>query len=395
MKMNGHATDQLVGSDRPTPVAEAVAVRVMPSDKESGEAALLNMPPLETNWKDDAALNEAACQAAAVSNDDAALSKAPPPADPAVEESMRFVDFVLTHAHEKYRLPLEQLYHQWQDLNEEHFAGDLKVPHLTIASGPPQALGFFKSLTDWGGRTQITIDARVVAARRRFVKNPWPAPGTRLFLGDLLLHEMVHQFLAEVEHYADEENAKHDAAFANVCNRIGGKMGLPKVYTKRRGSKDDGKPLANSWPFNVRPGGYYLGDVNPPRQGRPERTPGLRGVAGAMSFLRYLLDAGQSDKLAAIVRREAGLPHERTCTAKAAAEKGEFSSLSPGWLTWNNGCVRQLLDAIRKRRMFDLMPLLADALEAAGCRDELLLIHCRLPVRHTPDCWVVKGLTAV
>ena len=54
-------------------------------------------------------------------------------------------------------------------------------------------------------------------------------------MGDLLLHEMVHQFLAEVEHYSDKENAKHDAAFADVCNRIGRKMGLPRVYTKRRG----------------------------------------------------------------------------------------------------------------------------------------------------------------
>ena len=266
------------------------------------------------------------------------------------------------------------------------------MPHLTIACGPPQALAFFKSLTDWGGRTQITIDARVVGGRRRFVKNGWPAAGTGLFMGDLLLHEMVHQFLAEVEHFADEENAKHDAAFADVCNRIGGKMGLHRVYSKRRGSKDDGKPLANSWPFNVRPSRYYLGDVDPPRQGRPERPPELRGVAGALNFFRYLLDAGQSDKLAAIVRREAVLIHERTCTAKTAAEKGEVSFLNPDWLTWNNGCVPQLLDAIRKRRMFDLMPLLADALEAAGCGDELLLTHCRLPVRHTRDCWVVKAL---
>ncbi len=42
--------------------------------------------------------------------------------------------------------------------------------------------------------------------------------------------------------------------------------------------------------------------------------------------------------------------------------------------------------------MFDLMPLLADMLEAAGCGDELLLGHCRLPVKHTRDCWVVNSL---
>ena len=118
----------------------------------------------------------------------------------------------------------------------------------------------------------------------------------------------------------------------------------------------------------------------------------MRGVTGALSFFRYLLDSGQGDKLAVIVRREAGLTHERPCAAKPASEKGEVGRLNPAWLTWNDGCVRQLVYAIRKRAMFDLMPLLADAPEAAGCGDELLLTHCRLPVRHTRDCWVVKAL---
>ena len=196
MKMNGHATDQLVGSDRPTPVAEAVAVRVMPSDKESGEAALLNMPPLETNWKDDAALNEAACQAAAVSNDDAALSKAPPPADPAVEESMRFVDFVLTHAHEKYRLPLEQLYHQWQDLNEEHFAGDLKVPHLTIASGPP--LLATSAISRSTGRRAAACGASSSRGRARRSKAASIAADAPAATNQAIRHDMPGRTSAEI-----------------------------------------------------------------------------------------------------------------------------------------------------------------------------------------------------
>src|SRR5437016_2591461 len=98
----------------------------------------------------------------------AALSKAPPQGDPLNDERMRFVDFVMNEAAERYRFLLGELYLAWQGFNERFFKERLQPPHLTIASGPPRALGIFKSFTDYGGRTQITIDARVVLARRGF-----------------------------------------------------------------------------------------------------------------------------------------------------------------------------------------------------------------------------------
>jgi hypothetical protein len=49
------------------------------------------------------------------------------------------------------------------------------------------------------------------------------------------------------------------------------------------------------------------------------------------------------------------------------------------WLTWNNGTVRQLARRIRETRETVLMPVLADALEEAGCTDTDLLAHCRQP----------------
>jgi len=318
--------------------------------------------------------------------------KAPPSIDPAAEEVDRHLEFVLNDADELYRGPLRDLYHTWQDLNELHFNQRLKVPHLTIAAGPPQALGFFKSLTDYGGRTQITIDARILTASRKFVLTPWPAEGNRLFVYDILLHEMIHQYLAEIEHYDDRENRKHGEGFTDVCNRIGRVMGVPRVYTRRRRAQDRGKPLANSWPINVRPAEYYRGDVLPPRTPRSDKTPELRGIAGALRLLRYFVDGGETDKLFAIVRREADRMHEPVCTASPSEEKGLVSHFNPAWLTWNDRCIGHLLHAICKRRMMDLMPLLADALEAAGCGDELLLAHCRAPVRHTGRCWVLNAL---
>ncbi|AMV25096.1 hypothetical protein VT84_11920 [Gemmata sp. SH-PL17] len=35
------------------------------------------------------------------------------------------------------------------------------------------------------------------------------------------------------------------------------------------------------------------------------------------------------------------------------------------------------------------MPILADALQDAGCADEALLAHCREPGAHVRGCWVV------
>ncbi len=361
---------------------------------ESEPGALCKVSPPENTSLPPAAENPPdAVKALPPGSQEAALCKAPPPpVDAATIEVMRFTDFALLDAHERYREPLRELYHQWEDDNQQFYRGQLQLPHITIAPTPSQTLVCFRSLTDWGGRSQITIDARVLDATRQFVHEPWPAEGTRRFAKDLLRHGMVHQGVAEIEHFPDQENIKHGEAYTAICNPIGEALGLPKVVTRHRGPEDAGKPKANAWPFNVQPEGYYLGHVDPPGRGPRRRPPEPRGLAGAFSYFHYLLKAGQTDKLAAIVQREAARTTQPACPAKPAAEKGNVSHLNPSWLTWNNGCVRQLLHAIGKRKMFDLMPLLADMLEAAGCGDELLLGHCRLPVKHTRDCWVVNSL---
>lgn len=59
------------------------------------------------------------------------------------------------------------------------------------------------------------------------------------------------------------------------------------------------------------------------------------------------------------------------------------------WFAWNAGTVAKLARAIRDDRRFDLMPILADALEEAGCTDADILGHCRGPGPHVRGCWVV------
>jgi hypothetical protein len=40
-------------------------------------------------------------------------------------------------------------------------------------------------------------------------------------------------------------------------------------------------------------------------------------------------------------------------------------------------------------REFGAMPILADALQDAGCNNDAILNHCREPGEHVRGCWVV------
>jgi hypothetical protein len=60
-----------------------------------------------------------------------------------------------------------------------------------------------------------------------------------------------------------------------------------------------------------------------------------------------------------------------------------------GWLSWNDGAVVKLDEAIYTERALDRLPILADALEDAGCTDATILRHCRQPGEHVHGCWVV------
>jgi hypothetical protein len=64
----------------------------------------------------------------------------------------------------------------------------------------------------------------------------------------------------------------------------------------------------------------------------------------------------------------------------------------PSWLTWQGGTVAAVARAIDTGGRWDELPVLADALEAAGCEDPEVLGHCRQPVGHGRGCWVVALL---
>jgi hypothetical protein len=64
----------------------------------------------------------------------------------------------------------------------------------------------------------------------------------------------------------------------------------------------------------------------------------------------------------------------------------------PHWLAWNDATVAKLARVIYDERAFDHLPILADALEEAGCTNADLLNHCRQAGEHVRGCWVVDLL---
>jgi hypothetical protein len=69
------------------------------------------------------------------------------------------------------------------------------------------------------------------------------------------------------------------------------------------------------------------------------------------------------------------------------------ASLAPAWLAWEGGTVVKVAQAIYDERAFARRPVLADALEEAGCDNDELLRHCRQPGEHVRGCWVIDLLT--
>ena len=56
---------------------------------------------------------------------------------------------------------------------------------------------------------------------------------------------------------------------------------------------------------------------------------------------------------------------------------------------WLTSTVKTLATQMYEARDFGAMPILADALQDAGCDDEDVLAHCRGPGPHVRGCWVV------
>jgi hypothetical protein len=86
---------------------------------------------------------------------------------------------------------------------------------------------------------------------------------------------------------------------------------------------------------------------------------------------------------------------ERECTAQAALLRciagNPFRPV--GFLSeWRTEAAVGIANGIYAERAFDRLPVLADALEEAGCDHPDVLRHCRESGEHARGCWVVDGV---
>jgi hypothetical protein len=130
----------------------------------------------------------------------------------------------------------------------------------------------------------------------------------------------------------------------------------------------------------------------------------LAALPGAYEYFLYLLVTGRAERLRLILERQVDAERETRSPALASAERAPLTSdgrhfpipeFDKVWMQWNWGCVPQMATFIGQRRAFDGMPILADALQDAGCENQLILDHCRMATEHTSNCCVLKALTQV
>lgn len=66
--------------------------------------------------------------------------------------------------------------------------------------------------------------------------------------------------------------------------------------------------------------------------------------------------------------------------------------IEPEWLAWNEGVVGKIARNIAETSRWEECPILADALEEAGCTCRPVLDHFRRPTPHTDRCSVLELL---
>ena len=331
-----------------------------------------------------------------------------------IEERQAHARYASTYSKETYRTRLAELYRAWWDSNNDFFGGHLLEPHLALGRTAPRCLGHCMPCTDYGAKVQISLNAGLTfGTNSDLVIHAWPpAEGTGRFIQDLLLRFTVQHYVLEVLEEEERGYRGFGPQFVIQANRIGATLGLGPVVVRRRAS-DDQQPIASGWPHCVRPASYYGDDVTEAalelargsleRARRSPTTPSQ----GLLELLLFLLNNGRTDEAQRLLVRHlewVRLSLESRWLPRRQVEAGlqdvDGSKLgevtfSTDWLLWNGGTVRKIAQSINQFKSFGDLPILADALEEAGCNDGRILRHLRERMEHSQRCWVLRLLLAL
>lgn len=164
----------------------------------------------------------------------------------------------------------QELYLKWHEYKRTYFDDAPMVqPIIEIDSvSTLKTMGEYAIKTGSGLTGKITIKESIVSGRYLHLNlgaDP-TGEGHKRFVLDILLHEMVHQFIHEILGKSEPSYSGHGPVFKEQCNRIGDIIGLPLVRDCKRRGRYAELPSCAHWPHNVRPIDYYKAVYQPKEQ---------------------------------------------------------------------------------------------------------------------------------
>jgi hypothetical protein len=123
-----------------------------------------------------------------------------------------------------------------------------------------------------------------------------------------------------------------------------------------------------------------LGFFNESRRGWPDGAPEKTAADQAPAWeARAAAERAEKAYQAALLRELLGNPFRPV-------------RVESSWLRWLNGPLRKAFLSVYRQGRFEELPVLADALEDAGCVSAELLGHLRAPGEHVRGCWALDLL---
>ncbi|GIW82371.1 MAG: hypothetical protein KatS3mg105_4178 [Gemmatales bacterium] len=131
-----------------------------------------------------------------------------------------------------------------------------------------------------------------------------------------------------------------------------------------------------------------------------------RRMGGMLTLARAWTDAhSEANSQPAILRDLFGDPWHPVIRADVYRQRQEDRQLDPriqrvwrrlDWhifpLDWLSDPVVGIARSIDEDGDFSILPILGDALQDAGCNDEMILRHCRQGQHHYRGCWLIDGI---
>jgi hypothetical protein len=168
---------------------------------------------------------------------------------------------------------------------------------------------------------------------------------------------------------------------SDVCTRA---LALAERFADGRASGEDLAAARAAAEADVRGARYDLSDRHGEGAAAVDRAGCLAAGDSAAELIQAIDLAAEREPIApayfAERRRQAPLVRE------VFGNPFRPARVDRAWLT---PTVVSLARTVDDERAFDRLPILADALEDAGCTDAAILGHCRGPGPHVRGCWVV------